>query len=205
MFLTMVILAAFSVLYTYTSSVLFPLPRGQKWGSNTFSSSHKHSFYPRPRWVIFGDECWHNTTSFTTTANDSLKPRKRVRTKPYRSVILHISTMPTSRDLAVALRGHPPRRDRARMGLRRAGDGRACDHRLPGGVDDECSRTVETHGGAPARRKALRSRSLSAWRILQWCDRHRSWPEKLSESISRRLPDGKVPSCSYGNSRSGYA
>ena len=102
MFLTMVILAAFSVLYTYTSSVLLPLPRGQKWGSNTFSSSHKHSFYPWPRWVIFGDECWHNTTSFTTTANNALKPRKRVRTKPYRSVILHISTMPTSRDLAVA-------------------------------------------------------------------------------------------------------
>ncbi len=99
---SMTILAAFSLLSMYTCSALFPLPGGQIWGSNTFSSFHKRSFYPRPRWVIFGVECWHNTTSFTTTTNDYLKPRKQVRTKPHCSLSLLTLTMPTSRDVNIS-------------------------------------------------------------------------------------------------------
>ncbi len=78
----MVILAAFSILYTYTCLAPSPMPEGQSWGSNTFSPAHNLSNRPWPRQSDFGVGCWHSTTPHTTTSTDHLQPRKRVRTKP---------------------------------------------------------------------------------------------------------------------------
>ena len=83
---SMTTLAAFSLLFTYTCLALFPLPRVQIWGSNSFSLSSKLSFYPLRRLEIDGVECWHNTTSFTTKMHHSQFPRKLVRTNHHRSL-----------------------------------------------------------------------------------------------------------------------
>jgi hypothetical protein len=82
MFLTMVILAAFLVLYTYTCSAPSSMPEGYLWGSNTFSPAFKRSFQLLQQWVNIVVGCWHSTTCYTTTPANHLQPRKHVRTKP---------------------------------------------------------------------------------------------------------------------------
>ena len=91
----MTTLAAFSLLFTYTCLVLFPLPRVQIWGSNTFSLSYKQFIYPSPRSVLKIDECWHSTTSLTTTTRRSHFPRKLVRTKALLPALLIMPSMLT--------------------------------------------------------------------------------------------------------------
>jgi hypothetical protein len=82
LFLTMVILAAFSVLYTHTCSAPSSMPEGHLWGSNTFSPAFKRSFQLLRGWINIVVGCWHSTTCCTTTRTNHLQPRKHIRTKP---------------------------------------------------------------------------------------------------------------------------
>jgi hypothetical protein len=94
----MVILAAFSVLYTYTCSASSSMPEVQLWRSNTFSPAFKCSFKPQRRWVNIVVGCWHSTIRYTTTTTDHLQPRKQIRMK---SGSIAINNMPTARDVNV--------------------------------------------------------------------------------------------------------
>ncbi len=75
--LTMVTFAVLSILFTYTCSAPPLIPRGQLWGSNTFSSAQNCLFLPQWQKSKFGAGCWHitTTTCYTTTQTDHLKLR----------------------------------------------------------------------------------------------------------------------------------
>jgi hypothetical protein len=88
-FVTRVIVAAFSILYTYACPSPSLMPGGQKWGSNMFSPALKLLFLPQRRWGKFGVGCWHSTTPHTTTATNHLQPRKRIWTKFEPSIPSH--------------------------------------------------------------------------------------------------------------------
>ncbi len=66
MFCTMVILAALSILYTYTCSAPSLVPEGQKWGSNMFSPALTLPVLPRQQseknwgWVLAQHNSTHN-------------------------------------------------------------------------------------------------------------------------------------------------
>jgi hypothetical protein len=92
MLLTMVILAVFLVLFTYTCSAPSSWLEGHLWGSNTFSLTQEHPFQPLWQWTIIDARCWHNTTFTTITSNNHLQPRKQVWTKPLSTAIVIMST-----------------------------------------------------------------------------------------------------------------
>ncbi len=98
MFLTMVILAVFLVLYTYTCSAPSSWLEGHLWESNTFSLAQNLPFQPRRRWTIIDARCWNNTTYTTTTSNNHLQPREQVRTKLLSTTIV---IKPTASDANV--------------------------------------------------------------------------------------------------------
>jgi hypothetical protein len=92
MLLTMVILAVFLVLFTYTGSAPSSWLEGHLRGSNTFSLTQERPFQPLRRWTIIDARCWHNTTCTTTTSNNHLQPRKQVWTKPLSTLIVIMPT-----------------------------------------------------------------------------------------------------------------
>jgi hypothetical protein len=101
MFFTMVILAAFSILYTYLLCSFFDAERA-KMGIKYVLPSLQTSILPQRRWETFGVGCWHSTTPNTTTFTNHLQPRKRVWTMLWLSTpstLITTDMTPTSKSV----------------------------------------------------------------------------------------------------------